>query len=486
MINRIIEKAKKEDKKVYIYTHKTPDGDAICSACAIAQYLNNNVIDATCVFTNRFFAFPQIINEIPTTQSVEDNSISIIVDTSTINYAENKLFLSSSKEDTYIIDHHLKNEAMPCIEEELNIPTENVIRDTKAISTTEILLNLFEPEQLSPEIANMLTLGIIKDSANLQFIKENTLSNLQKLLELGVNYEQLKFLSTPKVTLRESVGLAKLLLKCQKIDIGTTFGLILSLDNATVNDAFSKYGIRNIQKKIFKMLNIENCSFNCISAENMPGEFDLEFRNSSTYGNFNVHELAAKYNGGGHFNASGCHLSQKNGFSYSSIIPLILENISKLYSPKTIPEINLSDLDIELLQILNDTNKLTSNLSPNILTKVSDLLKQGANYDYAIKEFKAFDKFLLENEILSRIPESTFVQKNPIVSIYLSKHDVQELCEQYHVNENDISDTIKIFENINIGFASISFNGKKVQIARNGNIKFNNSDKQRNKQEIIR
>ena len=35
MIEEIIEKAKKGNKKVYIYAHKFPDGDAIRSSCAI-------------------------------------------------------------------------------------------------------------------------------------------------------------------------------------------------------------------------------------------------------------------------------------------------------------------------------------------------------------------------------------------------------------------------------------------------------------------
>ena len=54
MIKEIIEKAKKENKKVYIYAHKFPDGDAISSSQAVVKYLKNQGIDAQYVVTNSF------------------------------------------------------------------------------------------------------------------------------------------------------------------------------------------------------------------------------------------------------------------------------------------------------------------------------------------------------------------------------------------------------------------------------------------------
>ena len=470
MINKIIEKARKDDKKVYIYAHKFPDGDAISSSAALAQYLNNNGIDATCVFDNPIFSYSQIIGQISTTKSPEPNSISIIVDTSTVDYAENKAFLSSSPEDIYIIDHHIKNNN--CIEDELQLSEENVIRDSSTISTTELLLRLFDEEKITPQIANMLTLGLITDSAKLQFLKVNTLTNLSKLLELGANYEQVLSACNKKGKLREEVGIAKLILNSQKINIGNTFGLVLSIDNQTVNNMASQHSVRNPQKKIYKMNDITNCSFTCICAENTPGEFDLEFRSTPIYGSFNVQELAVKYGGGGHYNASGCHLSQKNGFVQEQMLSLIAQNTSEMYASQAtnLSEINLSDTDKELLHVLEQTKKLTTNINPKTLAIIDYLIKQGANYDYTFKTLKSYEKFMLENEILSKIPESTLTQKYPIVSIYLSKQEVNDLCKKYNITQEDILKTIEIFANIDIKFASISFNGRRIQIDKNGKI----------------
>lgn len=97
MIEKIIEKAKKENKKVYIYAHKFPDGDAISSSQAIVEYLKQFNIQATYIVTNPVKSYSDIVGEIPTGQKVDENSISIIVDTSTLDYAENKLFKKSLK-----------------------------------------------------------------------------------------------------------------------------------------------------------------------------------------------------------------------------------------------------------------------------------------------------------------------------------------------------------------------------------------------------
>ena len=278
MIEKLIEKAKKENKKVYIYAHKFPDGDAISSSCSIVEYLKSNGIDASYVVTNPVNSYTQVVGQIPTTQSVDPNSISLIVDTSTLDYAENKMFLGSQPEDIYVIDHHIKAKGMLCIEDELHLPEDNVLRDSSASSACEILVNEFERKQLSPQIANMLTLGLMTDTAKLKFLKSDTLQNLQTLLQSGADYSHIISICTRKSNLKDEVGMAKVLLNSKKINIGDTFGIILPIDNTTVTSMNSQYGLRAIQKKIFKMSDITNCSFNCMFAENTPGEFDLEFR----------------------------------------------------------------------------------------------------------------------------------------------------------------------------------------------------------------
>lgn len=473
MIERIIEKAKKDNKKVCIYAHKFPDGDAISSASAIVEYLKSNGIDASYVVENPVNLYTQVVGIIPTTKSVDENAISLIVDTSTLDYADNRLFSKTSPEDTFVIDHHMKAKGMSCIEDELGLPDENVLRDSSASSTCEILVNEFERDKISPKISNMLILGLMTDTAKLKFLKSDTLQNLQKLLETGADYEKIVSMCTRKNNLRDEVGLSRIFLNVQRVDIGDTFGIVLPIDNETVISMNSQYGLRAIQKKIFKMSDITNCSFNCMFAENAPGEFDLEFRSSSVYGNFDVQKLATMYGSGGHYNASGCHLSKKNGYSSEVILSAITQYISDMYVEQAtgLGPITLTDADKELSIILDKTDRLTKGVSTSTLAKVDELKKNGANYDYTFKIFKTFERFMLENELLSRIPSDVYSQREPIVNISLSSQDINTLSQKYNVGEDELLGLIDTFSNINIQSASISLpNGRKTTIDRNGNI----------------
>lgn len=473
MIERIVEKAKKENNKVCIYAHKFPDGDAISSASAIVEYLKGQGIDASYIITNPVNSYSKVVGKIPTTKTVDENSISVIVDTSTLDYAENKLFSNTSPEDTFVIDHHMKAKGMSCIEDELRLPEDNVLRDSSASSTCEILVNEFEKERISPRIAEMLALGLMTDTAKLKFLKPNTLQNLQALLESGANYGKIISMCTRKSNLRDEVGMAKILLNSQRVDIGDTFGIILPVSNETVNSMNLQYGLRAIQKKIFKMSDITNCSFNCMFVENTSGEFDLEFRSSSVYGNFDVQQLAAMYGGGGHHNASGCHLSQKNGYNEGVISSAITKYVSDMYAEQAtgLEPIALTKEDKELTTILDRTERLTKGVDSSVLSKVDELRRNGANYDYTFKTFKTFERFMLENEILSRIPNSMCNQRQPIVNISLSPQDIEELTQRYNVGKEELLGLIDTFSNINIQSASISVpDGRKATIDRNGNI----------------
>ena len=473
MIDRIVEKAKKQNKKVYIYAHRFPDGDAISSASAIAEYLKEKGIDAKYIITNPVNTYSKVVGQISSTRTVDKDSIAIIVDTSTLDYAENKLFSKNSPENTFVIDHHIKSEGIPCIEDQLGLEKQNVIRDPLASSTCEILVNEFERKKITPKIAEMLTLGLMTDTAKLKFLKPNTLKNLQVLLEAGADYEKVVSLCTRKSDLRNEVGMAKILLNSQKVNIGDTFGIILPVNNEIVNSMNSEFGLRSIQKKIFKMADINNCSFNCIFAENSAGEFDLEFRSSSIYGDFDVYDLAAINGGGGHHNASGCHLSKKNGYNGDTIFAYISKYLSDKYLDQAtgLKPITLTEKDKELTTILNKTKRLTKGVDASVLSKIDNLRNSGANYDYTFINFKTYERFMLENEILSRIPSNIYMQKQPNVNINLNRENLNMLLEKYNVSEDEILSLIDMFSCINIKTATITLpDGKKRSISNNGDI----------------
>ena len=315
----------------------------------------------------------------------------------------------------------------------------------------------------------------------MKFIKQNTIQNLQKLLELGTDYNEIISSCTGKGKLRDCVGIAKILLNSQKFNIGDNFGLIVDVDNKTLRDMDSQYRLRNIQKKIFKMADIIDCSFNCMCVENSKGEFDVEFRGTSSYGNLNVRQLADKYGGGGHYLAAGCHLSESQGFSNENVKLKLIKEAIEMFSSKEskkTQEIFYSDADKQLAQILEDTERLTKKVTPKILEKVDELYKNGANYDYLFKKLKTFKSFMLENEILSRVPGNVLMFRNPRVNITLKKEDFEALCKKYDAEEKDILNCIDVFSDIDIETVTIRLpSGKKVQIDKNGNKKIEQINK---------
>ena len=417
--------------------------------------------------------FSEIVGDIPITDGIDSEGISVIVDTSTMNYTENSLFRNSNIDDIYVIDHHGRNNGSVCIEDELKLPNENVIRQSSSSSVCEILANELDEKKITPKIANMLTLGLLTDTAKLKFIKEDTFKNLSKLLKLGSDYEHLIEYCTRKSNLRDEVGLANMLLNTKIFPIGDTFGMMLSMDSKEVKNLNQVYRIRSPQKKIFKMSDIKNCSFSCIISENIKNKYDVEFRSTSIYGNFDVLNLATKYKGGGHYNASGCNIQLEDNYSKNDLEVTLQKEVKELYTNQAIDLelINLNEQDLKLSEILNSTKRLTKNITPDILEKVDNLVKDGANYEYLFKTFKSLEEFMLQNEILSGISENIYNKRNPVVNIDLSQRKIDMLMEKYSVCEEDILDVINIFSHINVYSATISLeSGKSVYIDCNGNI----------------
>ena len=473
MIDEIINKAKKENKSVYIFAHKYPDGDAVTSSTALAEYFKIHGIDAKYVVSSHVRLFQNIVGEISTTSDVPSGNISLIVDTSTLSYAENDLFKSSATEDTYVIDHHQKDEHTPCIEDELNLPKENVIRDLGASSTCEILVSEFNRENVNPEIANRLTLGLLSDTAKLKFIKPHTLDNLAKLIEMGADYEKISSISNRKSRLKDDVALAKVLLRTKKVQIGDSFGLVLSISNDSAQNLLSRYGIRNPQKKIFKMEDIEGCCLACTVAENERNSYTFELRNSSTYGNLNVFALALHYKGGGHYGASGFTLTNDT-LSLEDATSEVIHKAQDMYSKDSgftdLPQ--ESEANKTLAKIFSRTQRLSHNITPDILKEVSGLIENGADYKYYMHSFKTYTEFMLQNELLSKIPDFKLNDKFPSIRIKLSERDVSFLTKKYNASDEQILGCITAFSKINIKNASIYLpDGRGTTIDKNGNIR---------------
>ena len=481
MVDKILAKAVAENKNVYVFAHVLPDGDAICSASALVEYFNNHGVKSQYIITKKLYNFLGMTGRLDSTNEIDSNHISVILDTSTVGYSENELFKKSSNEDIYVIDHHMKMDNSVCIEDELQLPENHVIRNSNASSTCEILVNEMTLEKMTPKIANLLTVGLLTDTANLKYLKDDTLQNLITLINCGADFQKLiKLLAKKKSNLREEVALSKLFLNIQPFLIGDTFGLILPIDHKQVKSLNAYFKTNTLRKKINKMQDIEDCSFTCMIIENSSNIYDIQFRSSSLYGDFNVAQLASIYNGGGHHNAAGCSIELKNGLNTKSLISHIKIKAHSLFEKngKTVEPFHQSEKDLILGEILNDTNNLMEGVTPDILESVDKLIKNGAHYNYVARKTKTIEQFMLQNELLSRVSSRDLAKKVPNVSISLTDADTAYLTQTYGVEEEDILDSISVFRNILIEGAKITLpNGKESYIDAVGNITKNCSKK---------
>lgn len=474
ILGKIIEKAKNEKRKVNIYAHKFPDGDAVASSKTLEKVLRDNGIEAEYIVTSRRVnnRFASIIGETEQfNKKVSDEDISVILDTSTVDYAENNLFMNSKPENIFVIDHHKKDDKATCIEDELEISPENVLRNSESSSVCEIFSEELEKNGLlNSEYATNLMIGLWTDTAKFRYPKENTLKNLDKLLTKGADYEKIKETLNYKIPLKFEVGMAKALVHTNRIKIGNTYLNYLGIDNKTVGRLSYKYGLSYIQKKVFKMTNVENTGLSVMIVENNPNEYDCEFRSSEEIGNVNVFKVASELGGGGHHNASGCNIKTKKSLDKVSrevLAKTTDEGLPKLafYEPR-----EFSDADQELKKVLDDMERFNINLNSENLEKIQNLINQGANYQSDYDEKISFEQFLIRNSILTQIPDEQLEFKN--VQFKLTPEFMSEMQDKFGASVEDVLQGIEIFKEIDIDYVSmVTPEGKGISIDKDGNIK---------------
>lgn len=475
IIEKIIEKAKRDHRGVNIYAHEYPDGDAIASSKALEKVLQDNGIRARYIVKNPRVndRYRAVVGETTAFQGrVAKDDISIILDSSTMGHMENKLFTFSRPENIFVIDHHKKETGKPSIEDDLNLPTSNICRIPEASSTCEILANhLKEAGLLNSEYATKLLVGLWTDTAKFRYIKQDSLEALTMLLESGADFEKVKACLEAKRNLSQEVGMANVLLHTQKIKIGNTYLNYFGLDNKAVRDIEKKYGTKFIQKKVFKLMDTENTSLAVAIAENVPGNFFCEFRSSEDLGNVDVFSVATSIGGGGHHNASGCTLKSDKGIDkvsrevLTTLTNHALPNLVRVKEPKD------TELDINLRKILDSMDRFNKNLTPENFKRIQELISQGARYQSVYDEKISFETFMVRNSILTQIPDEKLRDKR--ISFKLSKSFLKDMQSKYGFSDEEVLSQIELFKEINVDYVSMMLpSGKSASIDSKGNVSY--------------
>jgi len=300
-------------QNIVIVPHQNPDGDALGSALALAQYLENNrknveVFCSTPVSTQQWYFLPRI-HTVHTRAEVFQKPVDliIVVDSGDLRYAGVDKHLSGHAATVINIDHHATNEKYGHV---------NLV-DAHASSTCEVIYRFFKQRRLAitPTIATALLSGIITDTNNFSNSASTvmSLSAAGELLRLGgnlilVNNQTGKTKTLPALKLWGQA--------LSRLNVHEPSGLVYTY---LKQEDWEKYGATEAEADgIANFLNIlQDSKLTLLLKEIGNGQVKGSLRAGRDDGD--VSEIAKKLGGGGHKKAAG--------FTISGTVEEILERI---------------------------------------------------------------------------------------------------------------------------------------------------------------
>ena len=302
-------------KKIGIFTHISPDGDAIGSSLALylgLKKLGKQVDVIVDEYSSCFDFLPQI-DEIKKIGS-NDYDLAIALDCATKErlYDTNNSFNNSKI--TMSIDHHVSNTFFANYNYvEGNSPA-------TCMTLTKIFKRLNLP--ITREIGECLLAGIITDSGGFRYdtVNDETFEFAAIMLDLGVNISDIYYRTfdfKTKAQFRLST-IASERLKFYKNDkIALTYLLKEDFDktHAKIGD---HEGIVNVGK------NIEGVEVSVFLREDSKDFYKVSLR-SNKYVDVSV--IAEAFNGGGHIKAAGFTINDNLDSAIKKIIKEINKNL---------------------------------------------------------------------------------------------------------------------------------------------------------------
>ena len=174
--------AVKEAKTVLIFTHRSPDGDALGSMSAIGLALKNmgKSVDYLAAESKGSVreSIPEALNFVGT--ALEKYDLAVVVDSSSASYAYGFLENKSKCDKVLVIDHHATNEFYGDI---------NVVKPNAA-ACCEIVYRLLQQleVEITKDIAHSIYVGIATDTGN--FVYSNTTAETHRITaELYEKYD---------------------------------------------------------------------------------------------------------------------------------------------------------------------------------------------------------------------------------------------------------------------------------------------------------
>lgn len=309
----ILEKIK-SSRNILINVHKNPDLDAVGSASAMNQVLEQLGKSTALISPSKIsesFLFLKGAPEINTvdfkTFDFSKFDLFIVLDTATFDRATGEMEIGLRKTPDIVIDHHKVR----------GLTGKITLIDVNAIATSEILYGLFKDWKVkfTKDISTSLFAGIAGDSVFFKYTKnaKETFQIATELLEKGADKDRLVELSYNSLDFNfvKVLGIFIEKMKYEKTGNFVWGAIPLKL--------YEKYGrpegARETAADSF-FRSIKDVKFGVAILETKKGELSLSFRSSK----FDVSKIAAKFGGGGHAQASGATVKGEFKKSVSQIL----------------------------------------------------------------------------------------------------------------------------------------------------------------------
>ena len=297
-LDNIIEVINKA-KKIGIFTHVNPDGDAIGSSMALYLSLKqlNKEVDIIADEYSRCFNFLSNLEEIKKEGS-KDYDLAIALDCAT----KGRLFDPNNSFDNSItsvsIDHHASNTFFAnfnYVEGKSPAACKTLVKVLKRLNVS-----------LNKEIGECLMAGIITDSGGFRYdtVDDETFEFAAQMLDLGVNISDIYYrtfdIKTKAQFKLSAIATERLKFYCNE-KVALTYLTKGDFVKAKAS-AGDHEGIVNIGR------NIEGVEVSIFLREDLDDIYKVSLR-SNNY--VNVSEIAEVFDGGGHEKAAGLTIEDK-------------------------------------------------------------------------------------------------------------------------------------------------------------------------------
>lgn len=309
MYNKIYELIK-EYKTIIIHRHEKPDGDALGSQLglklAILETFPNKDVFAVGDTT-------EYLNYLGNMDEVEDSkyqdALVIVLDSGAEYLISDKRF--SMGKVVIKIDHHIPQGKYGDI----------ALVNTKYESCAGLITHFIKKTKmkLNSEAANLLFTGIVTDSGRFRFssVSSRTFDSASHLMKYGVILDNI-YTKLYTDSLKNVLLKARMTLKFEILDCGLAYCKNTYQD--VLETGLTPYALaRSI---VNNMAGIKEVNVWATFTELEDGKIIIELRSSGK----NVNQIAVKYGGGGHVQASGATIS---GYDELELVIKDLINLAK-------------------------------------------------------------------------------------------------------------------------------------------------------------